>query len=101
MNVWHVKCDKCGYEAKLNLGSTNLDQTYSDLNEDYAYYKLFVCKKENVFVTENVYNRYFNNKCPADGSELFPIEEIPPKKCPRCKADIMPRMLDINELLGE
>jgi len=101
MDVWHVKCSKCGYETKLNLGSTDLDQTYSDLNEDFAYYKLFLCKKENIFVSENVYNRHFDNKCPADGSELVPVEEIPPKKCPKCKADITPTKLDINVILGE
>jgi DNA-directed RNA polymerase subunit M/transcription elongation factor TFIIS len=100
MDVWHVKCSKCGYEIKLNLGSTDLDQTYSDLNEDFAYYKLFTCKIENIFVTANVHNRQFDNKCPADGSLLIP-EEIPPKKCPKCKADITPSKLDINVILGE
>ena len=101
MDVWHVTCSKCGYETKLNLGSTDLDQTYSDLNEDFAYYKLFICKKENVFVTENVHNTDFDNTCAADGSELVQVDEIPPKKCPRCKADIKPIKLDINVILGE
>lgn len=101
MDLWHVKCPKCGYEKKLNLGSTDLDQTYSDLNEDFAYYQLFICKKENVFVTGNVHNRHFDNRCPADGSELVLVEEIPPKKCPRCKADMTVKKISISELLGE
>ncbi len=100
MDIWHVKCSKCGYEKKLNLGSYNLEQTFSDLNEDFAYYKLFICKKENVFVTGNVHNTYFNNRCPADGSELVPVEELPPKKCPRCNADISFKKIDLSEVIG-
>lgn len=100
MDIWHVKCDNCGYEKKMNVGSTDLDQTYSDLNEDFAYYKLFICRKENVFVTGNVLNGQFNNRCPADGDELVPVE-MPPRKCPQCKADITPKRLNINEILGE
>ncbi len=101
VDIWHIKCSKCGYEVTFNLGSTELSGTYSDLNEDFAYYKLFICKKENIFVIANVHDRYFDDKCPKDGSELVPVEEIPPRSCPKCKADITPKRLDINELLGE
>ncbi|MFQ5920659.1 MAG: hypothetical protein ACE5JV_01420 [Nitrososphaerales archaeon] len=100
MDVWHVRCGNCGYETTLNLGSTDLSQTYSDLNEDFAYYKLFVCKKERKFVPVNIHDRHFDNVCPADGGELVPAEEVPPTKCPRCSASIAPKRLDINELLG-
>ncbi len=99
MELWHVKCNSCGYEATFNLGSTDLDQTYSDLNEDFAYYRLFACKVEKNFLSADVHNRHFDNKCPSDGSELVPVE-MPPDKCPRCDAKIAPKRLDINELLG-
>jgi predicted RNA-binding Zn-ribbon protein involved in translation (DUF1610 family) len=100
MDVWHFKCGNCGYEKKLTLGSYDVDQTLSDLNEDFAYYKLFTCKVEKVFVTGNVHNRYFDNRCPADGSELVPIEELPPNKCPRCGASILAKKLDLSEVIG-
>ncbi|MEM2759287.1 MAG: hypothetical protein QXU32_03205 [Nitrososphaerales archaeon] len=100
MDLWHVKCGKCGYEKKLNLGSYDLGQTFTDLNEDFAYYKLFICRKENAFVTVNVHNTHFDNKCPADGSELMPVVNIPPNKCPRCNADIYAEKIDLGEEFG-
>lgn len=100
MDVWHVRCGKCGYEKKLNLGSYELGQTFTDLNEDFAYYKLFICKTENVFVTGNVHNRNFDNTCPKDGSELVLVEELPPKKCPECNGDISAEKLGLDEIMG-
>lgn len=100
MDIWHVKCSKCGYQKKLNVGAYDLEQTFSDLNEDYAYYKLFICMKEKAFVTANVHNRYFDNKCPADGSELVPVEELSPRKCPKCGADIHAEKVDLSEVIG-
>ena len=100
MDVWHFKCSKCGYEKKLTLGSYDLEQTFTDLNEDFAFYKLFICKKEGVFVAGNVHNRHSDNRCPADGSELVSVEELPPKKCPKCNADISAQKLDLSEVIG-
>jgi hypothetical protein len=100
MDVWHFKCGQCGYETKLTIGTYDLEQTFTDLNEDFAYYRLFICKKENVFVAGNVHNRYFDNRCPKDGSELVPVEELPPKKCPKCNADISAKKLDLSEVVG-
>lgn len=99
MEVWHVRCGGCGYETKLSLGSTDLDQTYSDLNEDFAFFKLFTCKSEKVFVAVNIHDRHFHGRCPADGSELVPAE-VPPSACPRCGAKIAHKRLDINAMLG-
>jgi len=100
MDVWRVKCSNCGYIEKLTLGSYDLEQTFTDLNEDFAYYKLFMCKKENVFVVGNVHDRHFDNRCSVDGSELVPVEELPPKKCPKCIADISAEKLDMSEAIG-
>jgi hypothetical protein len=100
MDIWHVKCTKCGYEKKLNLGATDLDQTFSDLNEDYAFYKLFLCRKEKEFVTGNVLNGHFDNRCPKDGSELVTLDSIP-KRCPKCDGDLVFERIDLNELIGE
>lgn len=100
MNIWQIRCNSCGYAAKLTIGSTELSQTYSDLNEDFALYQLFVCPKEKEFVIANVHNRDFDNECPAHGGKLAPVTDIPPKKCPKCGADIEANKIDVSETIG-
>ncbi|MFQ5970293.1 MAG: hypothetical protein ACE5J2_07365 [Nitrososphaerales archaeon] len=100
LDIWQVRCSNCGYGAKLTIGSTELAQTYSDLNEDYAFYQLFVCPKEREFVIANVQNRDFDNTCPAHGGKLVPATDIPPKKCPKCGADIEAKKIDVSESIG-
>lgn len=87
MKVYSFKCKSCGYEAKLPLGSSDLDQTLTDVNADYAEYRLFVCKKESKFVHADIHDKGFEGRCPSDGTEL---EEVDPKqaKCPRCGKEL-------------
>jgi transcription elongation factor Elf1 len=84
MQIYHITCKSCGYETKLPLGSSNLDQILTDTNADYADYHLFVCKKEAKFVHTDIHDKAFEGKCPSDGSDLMEITELPPDKCPRC-----------------
>lgn len=92
MKVYSFKCKSCGYETKLPLGSSDLDQTLTDVNVDYAEYRLFVCKKESKFVHADIHDRGFEGRCPSDGTEL---EEVDPEqaRCPRCG-----RELEIQEI---
>jgi hypothetical protein len=87
VKVFTFKCNSCGYESKLPLGSSDLDQTLTDVNADYAEYRLFVCKKEFKFVHADVHDRGFDCRCPSDGTSL---EEVDPKqaKCPRCGKEL-------------
>lgn len=84
MQIYHFKCEGCGYESKLPLGSSDLDQILTDVNADYAEYRLYICKKEAKFVHADIHSRDFEGKCPADGSDLMEIKEMPPVRCPRC-----------------
>jgi DNA-directed RNA polymerase subunit RPC12/RpoP len=84
MQIYHFKCEGCGYESKLPLGSSDLDQILTDVNADYAEYRLYICKKEAKFVHADIHSRDFEGKCPADGSDLAVIKEMPPVRCPRC-----------------
>ena len=84
MQVFHIACKSCGYETKLLLGSSDLDQILTDTNLDYAEYHLFVCKKEVEFLHADIHDKEFDGTCPSDGSELMKIEEMPPLKCLRC-----------------
>lgn len=64
-----------------------MDQTLTDVNTEFAQYKLFVCKKEQKFVHADILDAQFDGKCPSDASEL---EEVQPLevKCPRCGKDL-------------
>ncbi len=90
MQIYHFKCKRCGYESKLPLGSSDLDQTLTDVNADYAEYRLFICKKESKFIHADIHDKDFEDKCPSDGSKLIEINEaIPPVKCPHCNQDLV------------
>ena len=90
MQIYHFKCKNCGYQSKLPLGSSDLDQTLTDVNADYSEYRLFICKEESKFVHADIHNKGFEGKCPSDGSKLVEINpEISPIKCPRCNNDLV------------
>ncbi|MEW6605781.1 MAG: hypothetical protein AB1351_13995 [Thermoproteota archaeon] len=87
MKVFSFKCPACGYHSKHQLGTPDMDQTLTDVNTEFAQYKLFVCKKEKKFVHIDVLDSHFDNKCPADETEL---EQADPQKasCPVCGKEI-------------
>jgi len=90
MQIYHFKCSSCGYESKLPLGSSDLDQILTDTNADYAEYRLFKCKIESKFVHVDIHSRDFEGKCPSDGSDLIEVGElISPVKCPRCNQQLV------------
>jgi len=75
-----------------------MDQILTDVNLDYAEYRLFLCNEESTFVHVDIHNKEFEGKCPHDGSELIEIGEIPPIKCPRCNQDLV---TEVSEPLEE
>jgi hypothetical protein len=90
LQIYHFLCKSCGYEAKLPVGSSDLDQILTDTNEDYADYHLFVCKKEAKFVHADIHDKSFEGKYPSDGSTLIEIDrEIFPIKCSHCSQDLV------------
>lgn len=64
-----------------------MDQTLTDVNTEFAQYRLFVCRKEKKFVHADILDGSFEGRCPSDGTEL---EEVGVKeaKCPRCGNDL-------------
>jgi len=89
MQIYHFKCKSCGYESKLPLGSSDLDQTLTDVNADFSEYHLFKCQKESKFVHADIHDKSFEGKCPSDGSKLIEIDQqILPIKCPCCNTDL-------------
>lgn len=99
MQIYHFTCKSCGYDSKLPLGSSDLDQTLTDVNADYSEYRLFKCGVESKFVHADIHDKGFEGKCPSDGSTLMEIDqEIPPIKCPRCNKDLV---TEVSAPLGE
>jgi predicted RNA-binding Zn-ribbon protein involved in translation (DUF1610 family) len=91
MQIYHFTCRSCGYESKQPLGSSDLDQILTDVNADFAEYRLFICKTESKFVHADIHSKDFEGKCSSDGSKLIEIEveeEISPIRCPRCNQDL-------------
>jgi len=90
MQIYHFMCKGCGYEARLPLGSSDLDQVLTDVNGDYAEYRLFRCQVELKFVHVDIHDKGFEDNCPSDGSKLIEIDiENRPIKCPQCNKDLV------------
>lgn len=90
MQIYHFTCKSCRYESKLPLGSSDLDQTLTDVNADYAEYRFFKCQIESKFVHADIHDKGFEGKCHSDGSKLMKTDqEIPTVKCPRCNKDLV------------
>ncbi len=93
MELLELNCPRCGYNSQILLGTQNLDQTFSDLNEDFAYYKLYLCPSDKTFYSINVNDREWDGKCPQHKDVLLqPLQQVP-KTCPRCGGP-----LDITQL---
>ena len=65
------------------MGTPDGDQILTDVNTEFAQYKLFSCQKEKKFVGANVLEAGFDGKCPSDGSALQEVD-IMEARCPRC-----------------
>ncbi len=66
------------------MGTQNPDQTFSDLNEDFAYYRLYQCPTDKALLAMNVNDREWDGTCPQhQATKLEPLTEVP-KVCPRC-----------------
>ena len=96
VKVFNFKCKNCGYGSKLPLGSSDLDQTLTDVNADYSEYSLFICKKESKFVHADIHDRGFKGRCPADASELIEVADPLKERCPKCRGEL--EVQEINPL---
>src|SRR5581483_3480163 len=85
MRIYRFYCNNCGYDIRLPLGSSDLDQVLTDVNLDYAEYCLFVCKVESKFVHADLHDLDFEERCPFDDSKLEKIHrDVFRLECPRC-----------------
>jgi predicted RNA-binding Zn-ribbon protein involved in translation (DUF1610 family) len=88
LKIYNFKCPTCGYESRHPVGTPDMDQILTDVNNDFAQYRLFVCKKELTLLHADVLDAHFDNKCPSDKSELEPIDDPEHVKCPRCSNEL-------------
>lgn len=87
MELWECVCPKCTFKVHLLIGTQDPDQTFSDLNEDFAYYKLFLCPEGKEIHSINVNDREFDGNCSLHKVKLKPLTDLP-KTCPKCEETI-------------
>ena len=83
MKVYDFTCPSCRFESRHQVGTPDGDQILTDVNTEFAQYKLYVCLKEKKFVGANVLDTGFDGKCPSDGSPLQEVT-VEDARCPRC-----------------
>ena len=87
MELVQLACQNCNYAADLLVGTQEHGQTLSDLNEDFAFYKLFQCGADRRVISIDVNNREFEGNCPEHNVELQTLTHIP-ETCPRCDGPV-------------
>jgi ribosomal protein S27AE len=87
MELIQLACSKCNYTADLLLGTQEPGQTFSDLNEDFAFYKLFQCDADGTVLSIDVHDREFDGNCPQHKVKLQALTHFP-HACPKCGGPI-------------
>lgn len=88
-------CPQCDYKADLLVGTQERSQTLSDMNEDFAFYKLFKCAADGTLQSIDVHNREFDGDCPEHKVKLKALTRVP-ENCPRCDAPVKVTEKDIG-----
>jgi peptide subunit release factor 1 (eRF1) len=96
LKIYRFKCLACGYDSRHPVGTPGMNQILTDVNNEFAQYRLFVCRKELILVHADILDAQFDNKCPSDKSELEPIDDPEHAKCPRCDKEL--KVEDIKPL---
>jgi transcription elongation factor Elf1 len=95
-----VTCGNCDFEQKLLTGTSNPDQVYDDLNDDFNYYRVFYRPAHPpTFINLETFNQnssqllthnYSNDQCPAElgCADLIVVEDMTTFTrdfpCPKC-----------------
>ena len=90
MNKWHLQCTRCRYEASVEVGSYTPEESYNDLNEDFSYFKVFVCPFHKGWLYRDVHDRGFDGTCLSDGERLV-AAPVPADSCPKCGGAVLSR----------
>lgn len=88
VKVYSYNCPACGYHSKHMIGTPDMDQILTDVNTEFAQYKLFVCSKEKKFVHADVQDAHFDGSCPSDKTKLEEVEDPGQAKCPHCGKEL-------------
>lgn len=94
MELVQLACCECDYGVDLLLGTQEADQTFSDLNEDFAYYRLFQCPADMTVHSINVHDREFDGACPEHKVKLQSLADLP-RACPKCGGPVQLTRKDI------
>ena len=95
MELYELSCPKCGYKKRILLGTHAPKETFSDLNEDNAYYQLYYCPIGKEYHSRDTSDREFNKKCEIHQGEMELLSKLP-EKCPKCNEKMVVKKLDLN-----
>ena len=99
VDLVNVTCGSCDFEQMLLIGTSNLDQVYNDLNDDFNYYKIFYCPTHRAFANLETFNpnlsrqhfdNYTHHECPAKVgcTSVIEVEDTTrftrDNSCPKC-----------------
>ncbi|MEO9320553.1 MAG: hypothetical protein ABI361_07775 [Nitrososphaera sp.] len=84
MKVFAYSCQNCGYASRHLLGTPAMDQVLTDVNDEFADFRLFCCTLESRFISVDVLSSGFTGLCPSDGSDLIDVPDTQTPACPRC-----------------
>jgi transcription initiation factor IIE alpha subunit len=83
MELKKLVCPNCGYKKELLVGSSDREHTLSDLNEDFAEYRIYHCPEGKELHSLDANDREFDGKCPIHDVDLEELEDVP-GDCPKC-----------------
>jgi hypothetical protein len=114
VDLVRIKCQNCDFDLKLLIGTSNPDQVYNDLNDDFNYHKIFYCPSLGMFISLETFNLKSNQfqlanqlkgafgteaECP-NSIEIHDAAEFPSDiPCPNCH--VLPLRLERNNFLAE
>ncbi len=94
MELKKLACQICEYKTDLLVGSSDSEHTLSDLNEDFADYKIYHCPEGKELHSLDANDREFDERCPIHGVELKELEDVP-GECPKCGGPLSHQKEDI------
>jgi hypothetical protein len=97
MELWKLKCKICKYATHVLTGTSESDQTFSDLNEDFSYYRVYECANDKTLLSINVWDSEFFGKCPEHETKLHKLKSLP-ESCPKCNSKLEAAKLEMHPL---
>ncbi|MHA2060442.1 MAG: hypothetical protein ACW976_06670 [Candidatus Ranarchaeia archaeon] len=95
MELYELSCPKCGYKKRVLIGTHESKDTFSDLNEDFAFYQLHYCPIGKEYHSRDTSDPEFDSTCEIHQVKMDVLKKLP-EKCPKCNEKMIITKLDLN-----